>query len=215
MSRLQSLFSVSALILFMAGTSLAQSQGAFIFGSRSLEVPNPNAPGNYTMVLHENSPAGYDAIEYDAVRGWGFEAYDSGNADRNTSARFGPFDDSPNNRNRYDDIVPDELYDSFIGFKSHASTCSEAEIGDTTSPCAPTIPASGGIFRVDVSNGLYRFNAIVSCTGHLGLGRLGSDRTSATPLNEFAAVAINTKCKSRISMHFTTLASGICQLRPK
>lgn len=145
-----------------AGTAFAQSQGAFIFGSRDLAVPNPNNPGtDYTMVLHQNSPAGYDAIQYDAARGWGFEVINPGATGRNTSERFGPFDDSPNGRNNFEDIIPDELYDSFIGFKSHPSECSAATIGDGSTPCSPTIPPSGGIFRVDVPNGQYRFNAII------------------------------------------------------
>lgn len=131
---------------------------AGIFGSRDLQVENPNDPGNnYTMVLHDNSPAGYDAIAYDAARGWGFEVLDPGSTDRNTAARFGPFDDSPNNRSNFADTLPDELYDSFMGFKSFANECSAATIGDGNTPCSPTIPAEGGVFRVDVPNGAYRF----------------------------------------------------------
>ena len=84
-----------------AQDAIGPPEFAGIFGSRDLVVENPNNPGtNYTMVLHDNSEAGYDAIEYDPARGWGFEVIDPGNTGRNTSARFGPFDDSPNNRNK-------------------------------------------------------------------------------------------------------------------
>ena len=151
-----------AMLICGLSVSSVHAQGppvfAGIFGSRNLEVPNPNDPGNnYTMVLHENSAAGYDAITYDSARGWGFEITDPGSTGRNTAARFGPFDDSPNNRNKFSDTLPDHLYDSFMGFKSYTNTCDASVIGDGSTPCSPTIPAEGGVFRIDVPNGLYRF----------------------------------------------------------
>lgn len=119
-----------------------------IFGSRILNYNTPNDVNNinnpYDMIHHVNSPAGYDAIQYDAGRGYGFEVLSPGNGGRNTSARFGPFDDSPNGRNRFADSLPDEIYDSFIGFKSYSTP----RVHD---------PPEGGIFRIDVPNGLYRF----------------------------------------------------------
>ena len=137
----------------------ASAQTGFVFGSRNLIVPNPNNPGtDYTMIHHAgNDQASHDALAYDAGLGYGFEVIDPGNTGRNGSAQYGPFDNSPNNRNAFADTLPDELYDSFIGFKNYTNTCDEAVIGDGSTPCAPTIPAEGGIFRVDVPNGLYRF----------------------------------------------------------
>ena len=149
----------STLMAVLATASFSYAQGpafAGIFGSRDLEIENPNAPGtNYEMILHVNEPAAYDDLEYDPGRGYGFVVIDEENEDRNTSARFGPFDDSPNNRGNFDPV--DDLYNSFIGFKSHPESCDEGLIGDRTSPCSTEIEPSGGIFRVDVPNGKYRF----------------------------------------------------------
>ena len=84
------------------------------------------------MIYPEDSP-------YDSRGGYGI---------------FGPFDDSPNNRNEFPDECPEELYDSFIGAKNFLDECSQAVTGDLDTPCDPP---EGIIFRVDVPNGLYRF----------------------------------------------------------
>jgi len=130
---------------------------AFAFGSRQLECPTFNEPGvNYTMV-HHGTPAD---LEYNPARGWGYEVVypvESPYGDRSGYGVFGPFDDSPNNRNKFGDDCPEQLYDSFIGCKDFTDECSAAVIGDPDTPCAPTIDPEGIIFRVDVPNGLYRF----------------------------------------------------------
>jgi len=127
---------------------------AFAFGSRLLDCSTFNDPAvNYTMVLHES----VEAVQYDAARGYGYEVLypaDSPYGDRSGYGIFGPFDDSPNNRNEFPDECPEELYDSFIGAKSFIDECSEAVMGDMVTPCE--VP-EGIIFRVDVPNGSYRF----------------------------------------------------------
>jgi len=152
-----------------AGAALAQPAigppvFAGIFGSRNLTVENPNNPGtNYTVVHHsgnDNTNGAVDALEYDSGRGWGFEVLDPGNTGLGGFARFGPFDDSTNGRGEFDDNLIDQIYDSFIGMKGHPMTCmvgNPAGITDMNQPCSPTIPASGGVFRIDVPNGQYRF----------------------------------------------------------
>jgi hypothetical protein len=131
--------------------------GAFAFGSRLLSCPTYNNPNiDYTMVHHE-SP---DNLMYDPDRGWGYEVIypvDSPYGDRSGYGIFGPFDDSPNNRNKFPDECPEELYDSFIGAKNFTEECSAATIGGPCTPCAPTLTPEGIIFRVDVPNGRYRF----------------------------------------------------------
>jgi len=127
---------------------------AFAFGSRLLDCPTFNEPSvNYTMVHHEST----EAVQYDPDRGYGYEVIypvDSPFGDRSGYGKFGPFDDSPNNRNNFADECPEELYDSFIGAKSFTNDCNAATIGDFDTPCATP---EGIIFRVDVPNGLYRF----------------------------------------------------------
>ena len=155
------LFMAVALPLVSIGLN-ANAQDAPVFagtfGSRPLEIEHPTVAGLvYTHLLHDaNDPAVYDELEYDAGRGYGFEVLDP---DDDTHRRFGPFDDSPNNRGHW--VPEDELYDSFIGFKNFAQECDEFVVGDRTSPCAPEIEAEGGIFRVDVPNGDYRFVAVI------------------------------------------------------
>ena len=99
-----------------------------LFGSRELDVETPNNPGNdYEMVLHVDDPIWYeDELAYSEDRGWGFEPVyedDLPFGDRNGSGIFGPFDDSPNDRNNFG--LDDEHYNSFIGFKSHPVACDE------------------------------------------------------------------------------------------
>jgi hypothetical protein len=109
------------------------------------------------MVQHVNSEAGYDALEYDPVRGWGFEVINDGAEGRDTAERFGPFDSSPNNRDEWDDTLPDQMYDSFIGGKNFETQCDAVLTGDALIPCSFVIEPEGLIFRVDVPNGQYRF----------------------------------------------------------
>jgi hypothetical protein len=152
---------VAAIGLAVSGGAFAQSATgppvfAGIFGADPLDIENPNNPGtDYVMLLHDaNDIAVYDDLEYDPGRGYGFEVLDLGAFDH---TRFGPFDDSPNRRGDFDDIIPDALYNSFIGMKNFSQTCDESVIGDMTSPCSTVIDPEGGIFRVDVPNGSYRF----------------------------------------------------------
>jgi hypothetical protein len=110
------------------------------------------------MIVHQTSP---EAVQYDPVKGYGYEVLyptDSPYGDRGGYGVFGPFDDSPNNRNEFPDECPEELYDSFIGAKNFIDECSEAVMGDMNTPCDPP---EGIIFRIDVPNGLYRFVAAV------------------------------------------------------
>lgn len=139
-----------------------------LFGNRDLSVETPNNPGNdYTMVLHQNDPDYYlDELAYSEERGWGFEIInEDGEADRNGSGIFGPFDDSPNGRNNFPD---DELYNSFIGFKSHPTGCDALlfDPEDRNAPCSDEIEPSGGIFRIDVPNGSYSFVGVFGDSQH-------------------------------------------------
>ncbi len=118
------------------------------------------------------------SLAYDAQRGWGYEVlYDdwvtdslTPYGDRGGYEIFGPFDDTANNRSRFGgNTCPEDLYDSFIGSKDFTTECSEATVGDTTTPCAAADldgdgfedPPEGIIFRVDVAPGTYRFVAAV------------------------------------------------------
>lgn len=142
-----------------------------LFGSREIDLETPNNPGsNYEMVLHINEPDWYeDELLYTAERGWGFEPVyedDLLYGERNGSGIFGPFDDSPNDRNNFG--ADDEHYNSFIGFKSHAEPCNALIFDDENpqAPCSDAIDPSGGIFRVDVPNGKYRFVAVFGDSQH-------------------------------------------------
>ncbi|MFH1717462.1 MAG: LamG domain-containing protein [Planctomycetota bacterium] len=132
----------------------AQLAAAYAFGSRALDCATYNDPSvNYTMVLHES----VQSVQYDPARGFGYEVIyptDSPFGDRAGYGVFGPFDDSPNNRNEFPDECPEELYDSFIGAKSFTNEVSAATMGDMDTP-SPN--PEGLIFRVDVPNGFYRF----------------------------------------------------------
>ncbi len=173
------------------GVEAAFGQGpefAGIFGSRNLVVPNANNGGiPYTMVLHADNPAAYDAITYSAGQGWGFEIQypDPNNrpyGDRGTvdgaPGKFGPFDDSPNNRGRFSDSIPDQLYDSFIGQKNFLTGC-QSGTPDTPVVCDPP---EGGIFRIDVPNGSYRFVGVFGDADNMHAARvLVEDGGSGTP----------------------------------
>jgi hypothetical protein len=127
---------------------------AYIFGSRDLSCPVGNAPErDYRVVYHVRNEEQLAALEYGEAQGWGYEVIDPGNTGRRGWAQFGPFDDSPNNRNNFDDTCPNEIYDSFIGAKNFSADC-DATLGDSNTPC--TVP-EGLIFRIDVPNGSYRF----------------------------------------------------------
>ncbi|HVR74796.1 MAG TPA: hypothetical protein VMT52_10710, partial [Planctomycetota bacterium] len=90
------------------------------------------------MVHHSagnNAAGAVDALQYDPVRGWGFEVLNPGAAGRGEFERFGPFDDTPNSRARFGNDCPEELYDSFVGFKDHPTLCNLTVSGNETDPC--------------------------------------------------------------------------------
>ena len=113
----------------------------------------------YTLV-EQTSPLD---VAYDEARGWGFEVVDPGNPDRGGWAEFGPFDDSPNDRNRFVGSCPEELYDSFMGSKDFPSACNEIVVGDPDSPCTEGgLEPAGAVFRIDLQDeGCYRFVAVI------------------------------------------------------
>ena len=178
-----SIVSTMAIVLFATAAQAQQATdsaiASFLFGSRNLSIATPNGDGNYTMVLHVDDDVGYNDLEYDSTRGYGFEVIDPGNTDRGGAARFGPFDNSPNNRGNLDPTFDPnlEIYNSFIGFKDFTHLCDIQLVGNTTDPCpigaeallrqqgdppadpplTGTYQEEGGTFRVDVPNGFYRF----------------------------------------------------------
>ena len=177
---------------------MALLANAFVFGQRELSG-NPDcvtrSDDAYFWYHHDNGTRANNAIDflYGAERGHGFVEIDPGNAGRNGWAAIGPFDDSPNARNRFGDSCPEEIYDSFIGFKDHPTPCSETASG-SLAPCLDgdpitladgmpgTYSASGGILRVDVEPGLYRFAGIVGESDNPHSSRLlVQDGESATP----------------------------------
>ena len=132
---------------------------AFVFGVQFDQCTSPNDEGfEYATVAHSSA----DAVAYEEIRGWGYDEIDPGNFGRAGYARFGPFDDSPNDRNRFVGACPELVYDSFIGAKDFASPCNEQTVGDPDLPCVEAgIQPSGLVFRIDLPNGLYRFVAAV------------------------------------------------------
>ncbi len=183
-----------AVLLFLTNLSIQEGtaqelQGAFLFGSRNLEceVVNEGDGVNYTMVLHVNGQP--EPLEYTQEKGHGFEVISDDLAGRNGFARFGPFDDSANNRNRFGDTCPDEMYDSFIGFKNFATPCNETTEGNTTS-CSDI---EGGVFRVDVPNGIYRFVAVMGEADNPHTSRLVAENGGSGPpanMNGFRTVVL-------------------------
>jgi len=154
---------------------------AFAFGSRLLDCPTYNDPAvKYTMVHHTSS----EAIQYDPAKGYGYEVIypvDLPFGDRAGYGKFGPFDDSPNNRNKFPDECPEQLYDSFIGAKSFTSEVSAVTMGD---PNTPSPNPEGIIFRVDVPNGLYRFVGAFGDADNVHAHRiLAEDGGSGPPVN--------------------------------
>ena len=138
----------------------AELVAAFVFGVHFDMCTSPNDEGfEYTIVRQE----GPDSVAYDEARGWGYEVTAPGDASRAGYGQFGPFDDSPNDRNRFVGPCPEAVYDSFIGAKDFPSVCNAQTTGNPDVPCVEAgIPASGIVFRIDLpDNGLYRFVAAV------------------------------------------------------
>lgn len=172
---------------------------ALAFGSRLLDCPTFNRPDvSYTMVHHSaNDAPAASALAYDAARGWGYEVLYPDPANMPFGARsgfgaFGPFDDTKNERNEFPDRFPEELYDSNIGMKAFPQPCNQAAAGNTLDPCTrdtllpggePYVPV-GGIFRVDVPNGTYRFVAAAGDADNPHAHRiLAEDGGSGPPSN--------------------------------
>jgi hypothetical protein len=160
---------------------------AFAFGSRMLHCPTFDDPSSaYTMVYH-GSPA---ELAYEPNRGWGYEVIypqDSPHGYRAGYGVFGPFDDSPNNRNKFPDACPEELYDSFIGAKDFPGECSAATLGDPRTPCAALLVPAGIIFRADVPNGWYRFVAAAGDADNLHAHRILAEDGGSGPPSEIGA----------------------------
>ncbi len=146
---------------------------AFAFGCYNVVCPTANVPAvSYTMVLQSgNDLATSDFLAYDPARGWGYVVLFPDDLGNNGYNRFAGasawgviFDNTPNNRNVIPDVAGEpltQLYDSFIGAKNFAATCSAAVVGDYVTPCAEAgIAPQGILFRVDVPNGKYRFVAV-------------------------------------------------------
>ena len=142
------------------------------------------------MVFHAgNDIPSHDALAYSSEKGYGYESLyprfvdDSATpyGNRNGSEQFGPFDNTPNSRNVFDHTCPAEIYNSMIGFKNFTNNCDPSVIGDPDTPCSPTIAAEGGVFRVDVPNGFYRFAAIVGDAGAKHTHRLLAEDGGSGP----------------------------------
>ena len=143
----------------------AELVAPFVFGVHFDMCTSPNDEGfEYTIVRQE----GADSVAYDEGRGWGYEVTAPGDASRAGYGQFGPFDDSPNDRNIFVGACPEAVYDSFIGAKDFPSICNAQVAGDPDIPCVEAgIPASGLVFRIDLpDNGLYRFVAAVGDAGN-------------------------------------------------
>ncbi len=194
-----------------AADTLGPPEFAGIFGSRDLAVTNPNDPGNnYAMVLHVNDAAGYDTLAYDAGRGWGFEVIypsESPYGARNGAGVLGPFDDSPNNRGRFSDSLPDQLYDSFIGMKNFLTPLQSG------TPETPQLsdPPEGAAFRVDVPNGFYRFVGVFGEADNMHAARVVvEDGGSGPPENigPNSAVLVNNHDQAQFDIGQTTSDPG-------
>ncbi len=167
---------------------------AFVFGARNLSCPVFNDPGSTYEVVLQESP---EAIQYDPVRGWGYQVFYPQPAtqlygDRGGYGRFGPMDDSPNDRTQYgwwndgNLECPLAIYDSYIGAKMFLNPCYAGVTGDPLVPCSEVDPvnhpAEGIVFRVDVPNGKYRFVMAVGCSTHPHAHRiLVEDGSVGTP----------------------------------
>ncbi len=147
------------LSLFSTANASPELIEAFIFGSRDLSCDSPNSPGTSYSVVFQNSAS---SVAYSAGRGWGYEVVNPGDNSRNGYGQFGPFDDSPNNRNAFPDDCDSQIHDSFIGAKNWASPCDGI-------PCSER---EGIVFRVDVPNGTYRFVASVGSADNQHTSRI-------------------------------------------
>ena len=178
----RTLISSLAVALFATAANAQQDAtgpavASFVFGSRGSTYESPNNPGtDYTPIIHVNDELGYADLEYDPDRGYGYVVTNPSPPADAPDDRFGPFDDSPNDRNSWEDAPILDIYDSFIGFKNWTLPCNIDVIpaleGDFDAPCpagaevldmAGGFPLDepyeieGGMFRVDVPNGAYRF----------------------------------------------------------
>jgi len=164
----------------------AQLEVAFAFGvhpGSGLEgveewCETPNEPGTPYVAIEQTSP---EAVAYDEDVGWGFEVLYPDPLDQPFGPRggygiFGPFDDTPNDRNTFSINCNEELYNSFIGGKDFPQLCDASVTGDPGEPCSvfdpESFPAEGIIFRVDVPNGKYRFVAAVGSSDNRHAHRL-------------------------------------------
>ncbi len=171
--------------------------GAFAFGAYLVDCPTAGDPSRHYVVLHQSKDrdaAVADSFAYDAARGYGFEVLWKNPADltlpnpygdRGGSAvlwgRFGPFDDTLNNRSSFSATCLEQVYNTFVGAKNYGAfnlidpsnaalgpyPCNEAIAGTKVDPCTPeTILPNGNayvpeglVFRMDVPAGRYRFVA--------------------------------------------------------
>lgn len=194
----------------------AELAAAFLFGSRGLSCPVPGRPDvSYTVVLHVGGEP--LALAYpdptiqlavgqaypDPGRTWGYEVFyqdlflglvddpdipPSPFGERSGFEMFGPFDNSPNNRDELgDDLDPcgtSRIYDSFIGTKDYFMPCNAETVGDPDLPCSTVMEPEGIIFRVDVPNGYYRFVAAVGESYNTQAHRIVVEDGGAGPPSE-------------------------------
>ncbi|MBN1442543.1 MAG: hypothetical protein JXA90_07530, partial [Planctomycetes bacterium] len=144
---------------------------AFAFGSRLLSCPTYNDPGTSYTIVYQGTAAD---LEYSAARGWGYDVVDPG---ATGYARLGPFDDTANSRDAFEDSCPEEIYDSFIGAKEFSAPCAN----DPAPSDDPCLPPEGIIFRVDLPNGLYRFAAAAGEAQNLHTSRILVEDGGAGP----------------------------------
>ena len=129
--------------LMSTSVSAQELKGAFIFGSRDLDCDIPGSEDKFTMVYHAgNDQASHDAMAYTAEKGYGLVVTDPGNTGRNGSSQFGPFDNSPNNRNEFGDDCPEQIYDSFIGWKNYETDCDAETQGEGKGQRGPRTTSS-------------------------------------------------------------------------
>ncbi len=166
---------------------------AFHFGAAAVDCASFNDPDvNFTPVV-QSSPAD---LLFDEDRGWGYEEILPGDASRGGYGMFGPFDDSPNNRNQFPDACPEQLYDSMIGAKNFSFPCDELAVGSLDEPCEEGgIDPEGIIFRIDdIPNGKYRFVAAVGDQfqhAHRIVVENGGDGPPADRSDEFVVLVNN------------------------
>jgi hypothetical protein len=169
---------------------------ALLFGSRALDCVTRDG-SEYFMYHHSSNDIAVQAtngpdFRYMGARGHGFVVLDGEATGRRGWEQIGPWDDSPNNRNRYGDDCPEQAYDSFVGYKNHTGPCNDLLTGEGNEgePCIDgqslsddtTYSASGGLFCIDVPRGFYRFTGIVGEADNPHSSRvLVQDGVSRTP----------------------------------